>query len=151
MNLKKQQIHSIIEEIVHSSDYLLIDTVVRGSEHKPVIEVFIDSAEGVTTIECADISGKLHAALEDKDIVNQSYRLDVSSPGIDRPLKFIEQFPRNIDRKFKIIYNNDETTSEFEGKLKSINNTELCFSVKEEEEVVVEFTQVVSAHVLISF
>jgi len=150
MNLKKRQIHSKIEEIVHLSNYLLVDTVVRGSEHKPVIEVFIDSAEGVTTIECADISRKLHAALEDEDVVNQSYRLDVSSPGIDRPLKFLEQFPKNIDRKFNIKYKKDETTFEFEGKLKSINNTELCFSVKEEE-VVVEFAQVVSAHVLISF
>ena len=150
MKLKKQIIHSKIEEIVHSSDYLLVDTILRGSEHKPVIEVFIDSAKGVTTVECADISRKLHVALEDKDIVNQSYRLDVSSPGVDRPLKFLEQFPKNIDRKFRIKYNNDETTSEFEGKLKSINNTELCFSVKKEE-VIVEFAQVVSAQVLISF
>lgn len=150
MKLKKQRIHSIIEEIVHSSEYLLVDAVIRGSEHKPVIEVFIDSAKGVTTVECADVSRKLHVALEDKDIVNQSYRLDVSSPGVDRPLKFLEQFQKNIDRKFKIKYHNDETTSEFEGKLISINNTELCFSVNKEE-VIVEFAQVVSAHVLISF
>lgn len=150
MKLKKQRIHSIIEEIVHSSEYLLVDAVIRGSEHKPVIEVFIDSAKGVTTVECADVSRKLHVALEDKDIVNQSYRLDVSSPGVDRPLKFLEQFQKNIDRKFRVKYNNDETTSEFEGKLISINNTELCFSVNKEE-VIVEFAQVVSAHVLISF
>ena len=150
VKLKKQRIHSIIEEIVHSSDYLLVDTVLRGSEQKPVIEIFIDSAKGVTTVECADISRKLHAAFEDKDIVNQSYRLDVSSPGVDRPLKYLEQFPKNIDRKFKIEFNNNETTSEFEGKLKSIDNSELCFIVKNEE-VIVEFSQVVSAQVLISF
>jgi len=150
MKLKKQLIHSKIEEIVHSSGFLLVDAVIRGSEHKPVIEVYIDSAEGVTTVECADISRQLHVSLEDKDIVNQSYRLDVSSPGVDRPIKFLEQYPRNIDRKFKITYNNNETTSEFVGKLKSINNTELCFSGKDEE-VIVDFSQVVSAQVLISF
>ena len=88
--------------------------------------------------------------LEDDEIINQAYRLDVSSPGVDRPLKFLEQYQKNIDRKFKIKYNNNETTSEFEGKLKSVNNTQLCFNVKKEE-VIVDFDQVVSAKVLISF
>jgi ribosome maturation factor RimP len=148
--MKKGLIHSKIEEIVHSADFLLIDTIIRGTEKIPVIEVFIDSAKGVTTEECANISRQLHDFLEDDEIINQAYRLDVSSPGVDRPLKFLEQYQKNIDRKFKIKYNNNETTSEFEGKLKSVNNTQLCFNVKKEE-VIVDFDQVVSAKVLISF
>jgi ribosome maturation factor RimP len=148
--MKKVQLHNKIEEIVRALNFLLVDTVIRGSEKEPVIEVFIDSASGVTSEDCADVSRKLHDYLDDGDIVNQSYRLDVSSPGIDRPLKFLEQFPKNIDRKFKVKYNNNETTSEFEGKLKSVNNSQLCFNVKEEE-VILDFEQVVSAKVLISF
>ena len=148
--MKKGLIHSKIEEIVHASGFLLVDTVFRGSDKEPIVEVFIDSAKGVTTEECADISRKLHEFLEDEEIINQSFRLDVSSPGVDRPLKFLEQYHKNIDRKFKIKYSNNETTSEFEGKLKSVNNTQLCFSVKKEE-VTVDFDQVVSAKVLISF
>ena len=148
--MKKGLIHSKIEEIVHASGFLLVDTVFRGSDKEPIVEVFIDSAKGVTTEECADISRKLHEFLEDEEIINQSFRLDVSSPGIDRPLKFLEQYHKNIDRKFKIKYSSNETTSEFEGKLKSVNDTQLCFNVKKEE-VTVDFAQVVSAKVLISF
>jgi ribosome maturation factor RimP len=148
--MKKGQIHSKIEEIVHASGLLLVETVIRGSEKEPVIEVFIDSADGVTAEECADVSKKLHDFLDDEDIISQSFRLDVSSPGVDRPLKFLEQYEKNINRKFKIKYNNNETTSEFEGKLESVHNTELCFKVKKEE-VIIDFAQVVSAKVLISF
>ncbi len=150
IKMKKQQIYSKIEEIVQASDFLLVDTLIRGSEKKPVIEVFIDSEKGVTANQCADISRELNDYLNDEDIINQSYRLDVSSPGIDRPLKFLEQFPKHIDRKFKIKYSNNESTSEIEGKLKSVNDSQLCFNV-EEEEVILDFAQVVSAKVLISF
>lgn len=150
IRMKKQQIYSKIEEIVQASDFLLVDTVIRGSEKDPVIEVFIDSVNGVSAEECADISRKLNDYLNDEVTINQSYRLDVSSPGIDRPLKFLEQFPKNINRKFKVKYNSTDSTSEFEGKLKSVNNNQLLFNV-EEEEVVIDFAQVVSAKVLISF
>jgi ribosome maturation factor RimP len=148
--MDKQQIYSKIEEIVHTSDLLLVDTLIRGSDNQPVVEVFIDSAEGVTTGQCAEISRKIHSVLEDKDIINQSFRLDVSSPGVDRPLKFLEQYPKNIDRKFKVKFKNNEKTAEIEGKLKSVSYSQLCFIVKNEE-VKVDFAQIVSAKVLISF
>ena len=97
-----------------------------------------------------EISRQINSFLEEEDSLSQSYRLDVSSPGIDRSLKFLEQFPRNLDRKFKIKYKKDETTSVFEGKLISVDDTKLCFSVNKDK-VILDFDQVVSAHVLISF
>lgn len=83
--MEKVQIFTKFEEIVASLGFLLIDVVLRGDNHLRIIEVYIDSEKGITVDDCSLVSRALNELIEAEDLIGGSYRLDVSSPGVDRP------------------------------------------------------------------
>ncbi len=66
------------------------------------MSILLDSDEGITIQECARISRKLGQELEEKNIIEEAYTLEVSSPGLDQPLKLIRQYRKNIGRDLKV-------------------------------------------------
>lgn len=150
MSIIRKQIWQITEKSLENSGFMLIDIIVRGSSNSPVIEVFVDSEKGITTEDCSEISRKIHELIEETDISKTKYRLDVSSPGIDRPLKFIEQYPKHIGRKFEIEYLSGEETIKTTAVLKGLKNDKLEFADKENL-IVIDHNQIKKAKVLISF
>ena len=98
-------------------DLFLVEVIVSGSNKKNKVLVLIDGDEGVSIDECARLSRKISAELEEKDIMEGAYRLEVSSPGVEFPLKFERQYPKHIGRKVKISLNDG---TEKIGKLKEV-------------------------------
>ncbi len=90
MNSLRENIVQIAEEITASSGYFLIDIVLRGTERNRVIEIFVDGEKNITAKDCVEISRKINEIFEEKEIIKAAYRLDVSSPGIDRPLLYLK-------------------------------------------------------------
>ncbi len=76
-----------------------------GLEKKNKVLVLIDGDEGVNIDHCAQISRKISAELEEKEVMDGAYRLEVSSPGVEFPLKYQRQFPKHIGRKVKVSQN----------------------------------------------
>lgn len=149
MNSLRKNIVDIAEEITSQSGYFLIDIIIRGTEKDRVFEVFIDGENYITAKECAELSRKIYRAIEEQSAIKFSYRLDVSSPGIDRPLLFIKQFPKHINRKFEIIYNSDEKKRKFKGTLKKVDGEQLTFLT--DKELIINFSDIIKAKVVISF
>ncbi|MCB0581270.1 MAG: ribosome assembly cofactor RimP [Phaeodactylibacter sp.] len=69
------------------------------------LEVFIDSDTGVTFEKCQKISRYLEQFLDEEGWLGDQYVLEVSSPGIARPLKLRRQYPRNIGRRVEVSLN----------------------------------------------
>ncbi|MHB8907003.1 MAG: ribosome maturation factor RimP, partial [Melioribacteraceae bacterium] len=90
--MEKQQINNRIEEIVKAHGFILVDLILRGDNHLRIIEVFIDGEKGITAVDCANVSRDLTEAIDSENLVESNYRLDVSSPGAERPLKFLIQY-----------------------------------------------------------
>lgn len=149
MNTFKNKILKIVENLITGSEFFLIDLIIRGDQRKRVIEIFVDSAKNVSADDLAELSRKLNDILsEDEEIGN--YRLDVSTPGIDRPLKFIEQYPKNINRNFELEYKFGEEIRKIKAKLISVNGDELTFN-DGKNEFLINHNQIIKAKVLISF
>lgn len=146
----QEKIQNIVDEIVEKNGFLLVDFVLRGNKTNRIIEVFIDNKKGVSTDECAEISRLITDKLDEEDIIDSKYRLDVSSPGLDKPLKYLVQFERHIERKMSITYNTDDVSQSFEGKLLRIEGERLVFQ-KGKDEITLDFNQIKKAKVLISF
>lgn len=146
----QENIQNIVDEIVEKNGFLLVDFVLRGNKTNRIIEVFIDNKKGVSTDECAEISRLITDKLDEEDIIDSKYRLDVSSPGLDKPLKYLVQFERHIERKMSITYNTDDGSQSFEGKLLRIEGERLVFQ-KGKDEITLDFNQIKKAKVLISF
>ena len=66
------------------------------------LEIFIDSDSGITFQKCRRISRYLESIIEEENWFGEKYTLDVSSPGLDRPLKLKRQYHNNIGRKVKV-------------------------------------------------
>lgn len=150
MDFKKKILLEIIEQSVLKNNCFLIDVVFRGTQNNPVVEIFVDNEQGVTTELCSMISRDLSTVIEDQELLSPNYRVDISSPGVDRPLKYIDQFKKHINRKFEVVYQIEESKNKIEGTLRKINNDKLLFE-SGNSQIEIDFNSVKSAKVLISF
>ena len=146
----KKEIKEKFEAFVKEKGFFLIELVVRGDKRNYILELFIDNEEGVTTDNCADVSRELINLIDENELIDSKYRLDVSSPGVERPLVFIEQFPKHINRQFEIKYTLNDENQKLKGKLLAVEGTMLKLE-QNKKEVLVDFDKVTSAKVLISF
>jgi ribosome maturation factor RimP len=147
--MEKQQINNRIEEIVKAHGFILVDLVLRGDNHLRIIEIFIDGEKGITALDCANISRDLNEIIELEKLVESNYRLDVSSPGVERPLKFLIQYFKHLNRKFEIEYNEGEV-KKMTAKLVRIEGEDLFFALQDAE-YKINFKSITNAKVLISF
>ena len=148
--MEKSQIYSKIEEIVTALGFVLIDLSFRGDNHLRIIEVFIDSEKGVNTDDCENLSRTLNETIQAEELIKSNYRLDVSSPGVDRPLKFLIQYGKHINRKFEVEFKDGEEIKKLVGKLSRLEGSRLYFTVQNSESAI-DFQNIVKAKVLISF
>ena len=72
----------------------LVDLEYKHEGRDWFLRIFIDKEGGVTLDDCADVSREVGAVLEVEELIRTAYRLEVSSPGIDRPLKKVKDFER---------------------------------------------------------
>lgn len=151
MNLFKENIAEVISEIVKNENFFLIDLIIRGTSSSPVIEVFIDGEKNISAADCAEVSRKINSEIENKLPVNSNYRLDVSSPGIERPLIYLNQYPKHINRMFEVSYIQDDTTKKLTGKLTAVNNSELTFLKKNQQQLIINFNNIKKAKIILSF
>jgi ribosome maturation factor RimP len=149
---KKEKIENKAKEILEEKGFFLIDFVWRGSEQRPVLELFMDNARGITTDDCYEVSRELEKFIDENELLRQ-YRLDVSSPGVDKPLVFAEQFPKHVGRNFEIEYTDDETEKHTEAKLIEAKGDNFVFETtgKGKEKIEINFNNIKKAKVLISF
>lgn len=150
MELKNKNIKEKFKTIIEQENFLLVDFLIRGNPNNRIIEVFIDGDEAVSTKDCSMISRKLNSLIEEEGIYTGKYRLDVSSPGVDKPLRFLRQYPKHVNRNFSLKYKQDENSKSFEGKLRRIEGDVLIFASKNEERKI-NFNQITKAKVKISF
>ncbi len=120
MLLKDQITTTILELLAELENYFLVEIKISAG-HKKVV-VFIDSPVGVDVEDCAALSRKLADVIELNNWIEDSYHLEVSSPGIDQPLKLQAQYPQHIGRKLHITTNDGAV---LEGKLLEIKDQEL--------------------------
>jgi len=92
------------------------------------LEVFIDSDSGVSFDQCRKVSRFLEGYLDEEGWLGERYVLEVSSPGVDRPLALARQYPRNVGRKLEIKTVDGEKRT---GLLTAVQNTGIELEVSE--------------------
>ena len=150
MSLLDENIKEIVTKVVERNGFLLIDLVLRGTEHNRVIEVYFDGKKNVSADDCASVSREIDSHLKDLLVKHPDFRLDVSSPGIDRPLKFLKQYQKHVNRKFDVSYQSGEEIKKLSGKLAAIEGDYLTF-ISNNKEVIINFNNIVKANVIVSF
>ena len=80
------QIRRLIQEIIESQGYELVDVELKGAGKSSVLRVFIDRPAGISHRDCELVSEQVGTVLDVEDLIPFSYTLEVSSPGLDRKL-----------------------------------------------------------------
>lgn len=95
------KVYKLMEPITGELDVELVDVEFLKEAGQYILRVFIDQPGGVTLDDCQTVSRRLSNILDKQDLIANAYILEVSSPGIDRPLKkpadFIRFAGRNVD------------------------------------------------------
>lgn len=116
----KEKISAIAEQIVGSHDAFLIDVTVRGPQQGRIVEIFIDNDSGVTSDLCASVSRQIGTRLNTEHIAPERYFLVVSSPGTDRPLRFLRQYRKHIGRNLSVKFREGGMSRKLEARLTGI-------------------------------
>ncbi len=111
------EVRGIIDPILAHHEVYPVELVVRGERNSQVLEIFIDSEEGVTSDTCAKVSRDIATVLRKNNLVKGNYDLVVSSPGIDRPFKVPQQYKRNLGKKLLVTFHDQEGRRTIEGTL----------------------------------
>ncbi|MDY0389666.1 ribosome maturation factor RimP [Desulfobulbus oligotrophicus] len=95
-------VQEFAEPLLAQSGMELVEVQFRREGHGWVLRLFIDKEGGVTIDDCAEVSREVSAYLEVEDPVEHAYHLEVSSPGLERPLRGRQDFSRFSDRLVRL-------------------------------------------------
>ena len=130
MSNLEQEIRRILEErFVETPEFFIAEVQVIGNK---TINVFIDTDAGITIGECRTISRFLEHTLEERKLVGEEYTLEVSSPGVDRPLRLPRQFHKNIERDLQV---ETITGEKYAGELTSVTETGIVLTREEKVKI----------------
>ncbi len=111
------------------------------------LTIFIDKEGGVTIDDCEKLHRAIDAPLDELDPIAVQYTLNVSSLGIDRPLKTERDFKRNMNKKISVkLYKADESKNKkYEGVLVAYD--EECFTIETDKKQQITFDKKSTAHI----
>ncbi|HVT65360.1 MAG TPA: ribosome maturation factor RimP [Mycobacteriales bacterium] len=133
----------LVEPVVEATGYDLEDVVVSSAGRRSVVRVVVDRDGGIDLDEVADVSRAVSDALDGAGVFGDAaYTLEVTSPGVDRPLTEPRHWRRNIGRLVK--------TDSFTGRIKDVTDDGVAVEVKGAEQFV-PFGELGSGKVEIEF
>jgi len=95
-------LQKLLAPTVEALGYEFVGAELSGVGHGTVLRVYIDQPDGITLDDCEQVSRQLSAMLDVEDPIAGSYTLEVSSPGLDRPLLKLDDFQRFSGEEVKI-------------------------------------------------
>lgn len=117
--IKEKVAAFVNNHIVEQADHFLVE--VKLLPHNK-LQVFVDAEKGITINKCAEISRALQKVLEEEKWLGDNYEMEVSSPGMESPLKVLKQYFRRIGREVEVLLNNG---IKYEGILRKANEQEI--------------------------
>lgn len=152
-HIEKRVVELIEEKIADRDDLFIVSVKMHPNK---ILEILLDGDKGINIDDCAQVSRHVGFHLEEENVIDNAYRLEVSSPGIDANFVNIRQYQKNIGRtiQVKLIDN-----TKIEGTLVKLDDTKinLLQKIKEkgkkaqEVEKELPFDQIKATKVVISF
>lgn len=153
MSIEKRVIELVEEKIADRPDLFLVDVQMNSNGQ---LSILIDGDNGVAITDCVAVSRHVGFHLEEENTIEQAYNLEVSSPGLDVPLKSLRQYQKNVNRSLSVKLANG---SKREGKLIAVDNDGITIeeNIKEKGKKattvqnIIPFTDITETKVLVSF
>ncbi|MHB8109846.1 MAG: ribosome maturation factor RimP [Syntrophorhabdaceae bacterium] len=126
-----EKIQAIVTPIIEERLLELVEVELRPAGKRWLLRIFIDKEGGVTIADCEYVSRELSRILDVDDPIEHPYTLEVSSPGLTRPLKRREDYVRNRGKKCRIVTSEAvEGKHEFVGKIVDVTGEDVVIQEK---------------------
>ena len=129
----KEKIQAIVEPIIEEFGAELVEIVVKGSKRNQILVLYVDRPGGITINECTRISRAILKVDELDTLLGNNYRLEVSSPGLDRPLKTQRDFERNVGHFLEVHFEDEKGLHKIKGDLKGVEEGTILLQNKQGE------------------
>jgi len=145
----------LVTPILNEKNLELVDIEYVKEGKNWFLRVYIDKEGGVDIVECGEVSEQLSEKLDEKDPIKDPYFLEVSSPGVERPLKTKEDFLKNLDKNvFVKLYQPIDGEKEFEGILKEFDGNTVIIEYKvktRKKQVEIPYDKIAKARLAVMF
>lgn len=144
-----QQVRELVEPVVADLGYELVEVQFRREQHGMVLRVIIFHQEGIGVDDCSLVSREVSRLLDVEDVIDQAYHLEVSSPGLDRPLETVRDFARYRGKQVRVIL--AETSEEVAGTIEEVSDDGLVTLGAKDGRREIPLAQVKKAKLAIEF
>lgn len=149
-----EDLHKIIALAVEAAETNLWGFEYLPGNHKGLLRVYIDSPEGINIDDCERASHQLSAALNVHDPIKGEYDLEVSSPGVERPLFGFEQYAQYIGKKAKFLLQQAiQNKRRFRGTIKAVDaeNKRVTVTAEDNSELTLSAADIVKVNLVFEF
>lgn len=134
MSTRLEQLQTLLAPIIESLGYQCWGVEFISQGKHSLLRVYIDHADGIGVADCEKVSKQVSAILDVEDPIPYEYTLEVSSPGMDRPLFTLEQYQQFIGEQLKIkLRSAFEGRRNFNGILQGIEDQQIVLRVDNQE------------------
>lgn len=141
-------VEQLIEPVIAALGYEFVGVEYSPQGRQSLLRIYIDNPDGITVDDCERVSRQVSAVLDVEDPIQGQYRLEVSSPGLDRPLFTLEQFSRFVGKTVKLrLVAPKEGRRNFSGTLKQVDNESVMIE-QDGEDLALPFGQIDKAHLV---
>lgn len=147
-----QEISSYLNPIMLENNLELFDVELVKEGANWYLRIYIDKDNGVTIDDCELVSKKIENILDEKDPISFSYILEVSSPGIDRPLKKDSDYEKYKGKMIDVkLYSKKENTKELQGELVGLKEDIVTILDKNGKQIDINKSEIAVARLAIIF
>lgn len=156
VNNVTEKIKVVAEKALIEKDSLfLIDVIVKGNTGNSKVLVILDGDDGLNIDDCASVSREISSFLEENpDLIDGKFNLEVTSAGLEHPLRLPRQYKKNIGRNVKVL---STEYGEKEGKLVAVEEGSITIEVMKDkkkgivEALAIPISAIEKTNVLVSF
>jgi len=142
---------TLLQPVVEAMGYELVGIEFRGGGYGALLRIYIDHENGITVDDCSRVSHQISGVLDVEDPLQGRYTLEVSSPGLDRPLFNLGQFQRFIGSEIKVLLREAiDGRRRMKGVLKAVQDDAIVL-VAEEGEIVINQNMIDRANLVPDF
>lgn len=145
----RQDLDPILNPAVTAMGYELVGCEFLHQDRSSILRVFIDSPQGITLEDCERVSKQISAILDVEDPFQTHYSLEVSSPGLERPLFIKEHYNRHIGAQVKIKLRTPlEDRKLLTGTIQAVSDEAVSLMLVDDKVVVLPFSQISKANLV---
>jgi ribosome maturation factor RimP len=142
----------LVTPVIEAAGMELADVEFKKEGKSWYLRIFIDKPTGVTLADCEKVSREIEVLLDVEDMIDRSYTLEISSPGLDRPLKKKEDFLRFQGRLARIkTFSSIKGQKVFSGYLQGMKEDKVLIKTKSDEEIEIPYESIASSKLEVEF